>query len=158
MTIKKKLAAVAVAAGVTASSGIAYAYWTAGGSGTGSATTRPTTAALTAVQTSTISNMYPGDDAQTLTGNFTNPNPGPIYVSTVTAAISSVTKAEGAPAGVCDASDYSLTDAVMTVNEEVPAGTAQGSWTGADLQFNNKSDASQDACKDAVITLTVASD
>src|SRR4051794_9386999 len=135
--------------------GVAIAYWTTGGSGTGTASTRSGATAITAVQTSTVSNMAPGDSAQTLSGNFTNTNAGPVYVATVTASIASVTKAVGAPAGTCDATDYTLANAVMTVNAEVPAGTGQGSWSGATIKFNNKV-TNQDACKGATVNLAYA--
>jgi hypothetical protein len=143
------IVAVAITAG-------AIAYWTAGGSGTGTATTRAGTDALTVNQTSTISNMYPGDSAQTLSGNFDNPNPGPVYVGTVTASIDSVTKASGAPAGTCDATDYTLSGAAMTVNAEVPAGTGKGSWTGATIKFNDKAGTNQNACQGATVNLAYA--
>ena len=96
--------------------------------------------------------MQPGDSAQTLSGNFTNPNSAPVYVSTVTASIASVTKAGGAVAGTCDATDYTLANAVMTVSAEVPAGTAKGAWTGATIKFNNKA-TNQDQCKGATVNL-----
>jgi hypothetical protein len=99
--------------------------------------------------------MAPGDSAQTLSGNFNNTNNGPVYVSTVTASIASVTKAGGAPAGTCDATDYTLANPVMTVNAEVPAGTGQGAWTGATIKFNNKV-TNQDACKGATVNLSYA--
>lgn len=132
----------------------AFAYWTAGGSGTGSASAG-SGSALTVNQTSTLSAMYPGDSAQTLSGNFDNPNSGPIHVGTVTASIASVTKATGAPAGTCDATDFTLASAAMTVNADVPAGTAKGSWSGATIQFNNKA-TNQDACKNATVNLSYA--
>ncbi|MEA2126907.1 MAG: hypothetical protein QOI80_3689 [Solirubrobacteraceae bacterium] len=133
------LVAVAVA-------GAALAYWTAGGSGTGSASAG-TTAPITAVQTSTLTPMYPGDSPQTLSGTFTNTNSGPVYVSSVTASIGSVSNAG------CDATDFTLANATMTVNAQVPAGTSQGSWSGATIKFNNKAGANQDACKNATVTL-----
>jgi hypothetical protein len=134
--------------------GAAIAYWTAGGSGTGTASAGTTTA-LTANQTSVLTAMYPGDSAQTLSGNFDNPNSGPAHVSTVTASIASVTKAGGAPAGTCDATDFTLAGATMTVNADVPAGTGQGSWSGATIKFNNKA-VNQDACKNATVNLSYA--
>ncbi len=148
---KKKKTAVVTAALMLITGGGAFAYWTVGGSGTGSATTG-TVVALTAVQTSTVTGMAPGDTAKTLSGNFTNPNAGPVYVGTLTASIGSVTKAGGAPAGTCDSTDYTLTNATMTVGVEVPAGTAQGAWTGATIKFNNKA-SNQDACKGATVNL-----
>ena len=134
--------------------GAAFAYWTAGGSGSGSASAGTTTP-VTAVQTSTLTAMYPGDTGQPLSGNFNNPNQGPVYVTNVVASIASVTKATGAPAGTCDASDFTLANTTMAVGAEVPAGTAKGSWSGAKIKFNNKN-ANQDACKNATVNLAYA--
>ncbi len=135
--------------------GGAFAYWSAGGSGTGSGSTASGTSALTANQTTVLAAMYPGDSAQTISGNFNNTNDGPVYVSTVTASIASVTKAAGAPAGTCDATDFTLANATMTVNAQVPAGTGQGAWSGATIKFNNKA-TNQDACKGATVNLSYA--
>jgi hypothetical protein len=153
--LTKKRALVVGAVAVLAIAGAAIAYWTAGGSGSGTASVAGAQSALTANQTTTLTAMYPGDTAQTISGDFDNPNPGPIFVSTVTASISSVTKAVGAPAGTCDATDFTLANTVMTVNASVPAGTAQGSWTGATIKFNNKA-TNQDACKGATVNLSYA--
>jgi hypothetical protein len=125
----------------------AFAYWTAGaGSGTGTAPVASGPTALTATQTTVLTAMYPGDSAQTISGTFGNSNSGPVYVATVTASIASVTGAG------CDATDFTLANAVMTVGAQVPAGTTQGSWTGATLKFNNKA-TNQDACKGATVNL-----
>lgn len=126
----------------------AYAYWTANGSGTGSATTAAGTSAITANQTTALTPMYPGDSPQTISGDFDNPNSGPVYITNVTVSIASVT----AP-GTCDASDFTLSGASMAVGAEVPAGTSQGSFTGATIQFNNKAATNQDGCKGATVNL-----
>ena len=152
---KKRTTVILAILGAIAVASAAIAYWTAGGAGTGSAATGAGFTPLTAVQTSTVSNMFPGDTAQTLTGNFTNPNAGPAYVATVTASIVSVTKATGAAPGTCDATDYTLANAAMTVNAEVLAGTARGAWTGATIKFFNKS-TNQDQCKGATVNLAYA--
>lgn len=149
---RKRLVAIVTAALLLTGGGIAFAYWSAGGAGTGAATTG-TTVPITAVQTSTVTNMRPGDTAQTLTGNFTNTNAGPVYVTSVVASISSVTKAVGAPAGTCDATDYVLATPTMTVNAEVASGTGVGAWTGATIKFNDKVAALQDGCKGATVNL-----
>ena len=149
---RKRLVAIVTVALLLTGGGIAFAYWSAGGAGTGSATTG-TSVPITAVQTSTITNMRPGDSAQTLSGNFTNTNSGPVYVTSVVASIASVTKAVGAPVGTCDATDYTLASATMTVNAEVAAGTAVGAWTGATIKFNDKVATNQDACKGATVNL-----
>ena len=151
---KKKFAVATGMVVLLAGGGVAYAYWTAGGSGTGTAATG-TNVAITAVQTSTVSAMAPGDSAQSLNGTFTNTNTGPVYVTSVTASISSVVKDGGAVAGVCDATDYTLANAVMTVNAEALANDTS-TWTGATIKFNNKAGASQNQCKLATVNLAYA--
>ena len=153
--LKKHKGAALTVFAVLAIAGAAFAYWTAGGSGTGSGSTASGTSALTANQTTALTAMYPGDSAQTISGDFNNTNSGPVYVSTVTASIASVTKAAGAPAGACDATDYTLASPTMTVNASVPAGSPQGAWTGATIKFNNKA-TNQDACKGATVNLSYA--
>jgi hypothetical protein len=148
---KKKVGFVTLAT-VAISSSLAYAYWTGNGSGTGSAKTGEGNLALTVRQTSVVAGMGPGDLAKVLSGNFDNPNSGPVYVRTVTARIDGVTKAADAPAGDCAASDYTLALETMTVNAEVAAGNGQGSWSGATIKFNNKN-VNQDACKGATVNL-----
>jgi hypothetical protein len=154
-SVKKKQRSVVLAViAVLALTGGAVAYWTASGAGTGSGDAAGAQQALTVNQTTTLAAMYPGDSPQTLSGNFDNPNPGPIRVGTVTVSIASVTKAAGAVAGTCDASDFTLANAAMTVNAEVPSGDGQGSWTGATIKFNNKAGANQDQCKGATVNLS----
>lgn len=153
MRLSKKIAAIAITATVAVTATAALAYWTAGGSGTGSATAGDTVA-IEAIQTSTVSDMYPGDSPQTLSGNFNNDNDGPVYVTSVTASIVDVDQAAGA-VGDCDATDFTLDDEVMTVGVEVLSGDAQGAWTGATLQFNNKA-TNQDGCKGATVNLAYA--
>jgi hypothetical protein len=151
--MKKKTVAIAIVGVVILGGSLAaYAYWTTTGSGSGSATTG-TTSAITAVQTSTISGLRPGGSAQTLSGNFTNTSNsgGTVYVTSVTASIASVTPLSG----TCTASDYTLSNAVMTVGADVIAGTGVGSWTGATLAFNNKV-TNQDDCKGATVALAYA--
>ncbi len=134
--------------------GVAYAYWTSGGTGSGTATAGDV-ANITVNQTTVLTAMYPGDSAQTISGNFDNPNSGPVYVSTVTASIASVAKAGGAVAGTCDATDFTLASATTTVNATVVAGNGVGSWTGPTIKFNDKV-TNQDQCKNATVTLAYA--
>jgi hypothetical protein len=152
-TKRRALVLGAVATLVVA--GAAIAYWTAGGSGTGSGSAAAGTSGLTANQSTTLNPMYPGDSAQTISGNFDNSNSGPVYVGSVTVSISGVTKALGAVAGTCDATDFTLANGAMTVNAEVPAGNSKGSFTGATIKFNDKA-TNQDACKGASVALSYA--
>jgi hypothetical protein len=149
----RRVAGITTAALFLVGGGAAYAYWTIGGSGSGSVTTGDVSA-VTINQTTTISNLAPGVAAQALSGTFDNPNDGPVYITSVTASIASVTKATGAPAGTCDATDYTLANASMPVGAEVASGTGKGAWTGATIAFNNKTTTNQDACKGATVNLS----
>jgi hypothetical protein len=148
----KKVVATALAVTVMTGGG-AYAYWTAGGSGEGEVTTRAALEELEVSQTTVISNLAPGVGAQQLSGTIENLNTSPVFVSTVTAAIASVLDADGDAIDSCDAGDYALTDAVMTLNSEVLAGDSSA-WTGAKIAFYNDPQANQDACKGAVVSLS----
>ena len=152
----RRLLATVVLGVLLVGGGIAFAYWTVTGSGTGTGTTG-NNEAITVKQTSTIANLRPGGAAQTLSGNFDNPNPGPAYVTSVTVAIASVTKAQGAPTGTCDATDYTMSNATMSVNAEIPTGNGVGAWTGATIAFNNKAATNQDACKGATVNFSYTS-
>jgi hypothetical protein len=155
-TKKKKLAALVVGLGVAAAGGgLAFAYWTSSGSGTGSAGTGPGTSNLLITQTSVINGLAPGTPAQTIAGTVQNNATNSAYVTAVTASISGVVKAAGAPAGPCTAADYTLSNATMNVATDVAAG-ATVNFTGATLAFNNTA-VNQDGCKGATVNLAYAS-
>jgi hypothetical protein len=128
----------------------AIAYWTQSGSGTGSASTG-STAGITVNQTSTISNLYPGGPAQTLSGNFDNPNDSAVQVHSVHVTVSGTDK-DG-----CDASDFSIGGSA-TVDGEVPKGTGKGSWSGLTIAMVDKPTVDQNACKSANVSLSYTSD
>jgi hypothetical protein len=148
---KRKIALFAATVVIIGGGAAAYAYWTGTGTGTGSGTTG-TSAAITPVQTTTLAPMKPGLAAQTLSGNFTNATTGNVFVTSVTVSIASVVKDGGAAAGTCDATDYTLANATMTVGANEPVGTGVGAWTGATIAFNDKG-ANQDQCKLATVNL-----
>ena len=138
---------------VVAASGGAYAFWTAGGAGAGSASAGTVTNVVVHQTGAALSPMYPGGSPQTLSGNFDNGNAGPVYISTVTASIASVSKAAGAPSGTCDATNFTLSPTQATVNAEIPAGNGVGAWTGPQIKFNDIASTNQDACKGATVNL-----
>ncbi|MCU1690729.1 MAG: hypothetical protein JWN20_2657 [Jatrophihabitantaceae bacterium] len=151
MRVNRKIAA-GVAAGlmVAAGAGTAFAYWTTSGSGTGSATTSVGAASLVVAQTSTISNMYPGDSAQTISGTVKNTAVNSAYVTQVVVSIASVTGGLGA----CDATDYTLASPTMLIGTDVASGVTVN-FAGATLKFNNKA-TNQDGCKGATVNLAYA--
>jgi hypothetical protein len=164
---------VAVAGG-----GLAFAYFTNIGSGSGNAGTGSNNPVVVK-QTSTVAAMAPGVAPQLLFGNFDNEaNPGPVYIASVTAVVTLVTPVVPSPAPspappACVLSDFVIgtgttagttqtgitTDVratsggAVTNGAEIPAGAAQGAWSGLNLQFNNKT-TNQDACKNSTVTIT----
>lgn len=151
----KKVAAIAAGAVVLSTAGVAYAYWTTSGSGTGSASTTAGTPNVTVSQTAAPSNLAPGVNAGGITVTVKNNADNNAYVTQVVASIASVTKADGAPAGTCAAGDYTLSNATMTNGAGDLAKDATATFSGATLGFNNKT-TNQDACKGATVNLSYA--
>ena len=137
--------------------GVAFAYWSTTGGGTGSAATSAGASNLSIAQTSVLDPMYPGDAQQTIAGTVTNSNAAggqSQYVNTVTVSITGVTQAPSA-VGTCDATDYTLTNATMNVLTDLAPG-ASANFSGAKIHFNNKA-SNQDGCKGATVNLAYAS-
>ena len=148
MNHKKKVAVVS--AGLVLTGGGAFAYFSTTGSGSGTSTASTSAAGVTIVQTA-VTGLWPGV-AKTLSGTFNNPNPGAVRVTSVTATLGTVTKSATAVAGTCDATDFTLTNATVTINQDVPTGTAKGTWSGPVLTMVNKT-TDQDACLGATVTV-----
>jgi hypothetical protein len=165
---KRVVLAALVVVMLAIASGVAYAYWTAGGGGPGSATAG-TTSSITVNQTnSAITNLYPGGPAQALSGTFTNPNPGQVQIASVTAVVSSVTPltghtliGDGTPD--CVAGDFYITGS-FAGPYTVPTGTG-GAWNGISVGMVNRNGtaapptqispaANQDNCKGATVNIT----
>ena len=148
--ITGKTVAVAAVA-VLLSGGAAFAYWTSTGTGTGTATTG-TNVGVTVNQTSSITGMYPGGPAQTLSGNFNNPNAGSTYVTAVTATGYTIDAGHAA----CAATGNYTLGGTSNLPGNVAAGSGVGSWTGLTITMPNTA-SNQDACKGAIVTVTYAS-
>jgi hypothetical protein len=153
---KRRLKVVGLTLVVLAGAAAAYAYWTNSGSGTGSAQTG-TNAAITVNQTSTVSGLFPGGPAQGLSGNFDNSNSGPVFVTSVNAAISSVTGPNITAGTPCDASDYQLAGFPVAIGREIPSGSGVDSWSGGSVQMVNKPTVNQDGCKGATVNIAYTS-
>jgi len=149
----KTIIAGAAIAGL-ASAGGAYAYWTASGSGSGTAATSAGVNGMTFTQTSVITNMYPGDSAQALTGTINNTQPSggqSQYVTTVTITKDSVSGAGTSSLG-CTIADYDLAGGVVAVNQDIAAASNFALPSGATVKFHN-STANQNDCKGATLHL-----
>ncbi len=129
----------------------AYAFWTGSGSGSGSASAS-TPASLTVNQTNAaITNLYPGGPARALSGNFDNPNAGPVYVHDVTAAVHPFSSQADGSKPACTQADFPI-GGTATVNAQVAAGTGVGTWSGLTVSMVNGG-ANQDNCKGVSIQI-----
>lgn len=138
---------------VAGGTGVAYSYWTSDGTGTGTAATKTSQLAITVTQTSVVADLRPGGPAVTLEGTIDNPaSNGDVHVDDLLVSIDSVVDGLSAPIVGCDATDYTLSAASVTLNIDVAEGTSE-SWTGPTISFNNKAGVNQDACKDATVNL-----
>lgn len=159
---KKSMVGVAAAAVVVAGSGVAWAYWTASGTGSQTASTAAAGAQVSITGATTLTAMYPGDAAQSFTATVTNTDPAQSAYVTVVRAHLTVAQAPGA-VGTCDAGDY-LLDGTAGADQAHPvtlhwtaqelAHGAAASTAGTDtIQFNDKSTTNQDGCKGATVTI-----
>lgn len=147
---KKRLATAAALVALLGGGIAAYAYWTGGGSGSGSATAT-TPSALTVNQSTSVTNLYPGAPAVTLSGTFNNPNSGSVYVHNVTGAVHAFSVQGDATKPACTQADFAIAGSA-TVDAQVPSGNPVGAWSGLTVQLLNGS-GNQDNCKGVSITI-----
>ena len=152
--LTKKTLVVSAALMLMGTGGVAFAYWTNSGSGTGTATTGTNTAVVVN-QTSSITGLYPGQSAQTLAGNFDNPNAGATYVTAVTATGYTIDGTHATAGCTVAQGNYTLGGTSNTPGS-VPSGSAVGAWSGLTITMNNLG-TNQDACNGAIVTITYAS-
>lgn len=129
-------------------SGVAFAYWTATGGGTGNANAAAGVDDVT-VTANPLTAMYPGD-SQGLTGLFTNGNTIGVYITSMTVSIDSITSVGTCTFGTAG-SDFQILNPTVNVAGVLPVGTT--AWAGPTIVFNDQ-DYNQDGCKGATVNLT----
>ena len=146
--LAKKLSLASVLIGAMLAASVAFAAWTATGSGDGyaKATTAQPLATLD-VSASTPATLYPG-----ATGNvkikIDNPNPYPVRVTSV-AGNGAITSDKGA---ACDASTGVTYTDQSSLTLDVGASTSATFTLAGSVSMSNASD---DSCQDAVFTIPV---
>jgi hypothetical protein len=149
----KKRAVVMAVVGSLALSVGAYAYFTADGSGTGSATSGTSSAILISQFGSLAAPLSPGGAGQTVVIDVQNPGAGSQHVASV--HLASITADETHP--TCDVSSSTANPAFTMA--DVPVGTILAGQTrrvsGA-LRMND-TNADQNSCQGAVLTLNFTS-
>lgn len=106
---------------------------------------------LTIEQTSVMEGLAPTLTPTPIVGRATNVSTDDTYIIDVTVSIVSVTKAAGAVAGTCDATDYVILEPMMDVGVAL-AGGESTTFAGASIGFVDKL-TNQDACQGATVRL-----
>ncbi len=146
--ITKKLTVGTLFLGVALAGSVAFAAWTATGSGNGYAKAKSAVALTTVdVSAATSAQLYPGATGDVLL-KITNPNPYEVTVDSV-AGNGAITSDKGS---ACDALTGVSYTPPASPSLVVPAGASvQFTLTGA-VAMNNNSD---DTCQGAIFTIPV---
>ncbi len=139
-------AAVAGVALVAVGGGAAYAYWTTTGSGTGTATNSAGGGTVT-LHANFAGGLAPGNSVP-VSYTADNSTTSSTVVGALTASVT--TNVAG-----CLPEWFQVT--AVTSNTNVAAGANGTSVGDGVLKFNDSATANQDACKSAVVTITVGS-
>lgn len=148
-TRRKKLFVAGIAA-VSLLGGSALAYWTQGGSGTGSATAGTTTAITVNQTNAAITSLRPGGPSAALSGNFDNPNPGSVNISSVTAIVRTFSSQGDNTKPACTQADFAIGGTSGT--NTVPSGIGVGAWSGLTVALL-ENNLNQDNCKNVAINI-----
>ena len=151
-TIKRHRRITAIVAGVAGTmmvSSIAWAYFTGGGTGAGTATVSSTSPTLVVAQTTVT--LDPGSPAIALAGTISNPNGISVMAGVLDAKITSVTGG-GTP------SDFVLYldeggNPPLGINKVI-APRSSINWSGMWLAINDSSTVNQDYLKGATVTIS----
>jgi hypothetical protein len=147
----KKPLIMGLVAGLTlAGTGVAFAYWTADGTGEGTATTGVSVAFAITSAPAVGDPLSPGGDPQTVAFTVTNPSAGVQFLAGTTV---SVAEDDGTPWTAqpgCSAADYTATITTAPAPGEIDGGESVAG-TASITMINSAND--QDGCQGADVPL-----
>jgi hypothetical protein len=148
--ITGKRASVALGSTIAiVAAGVAFAYFTSSGSGTGSASVGSSSAVT--LHASISSNLYPGSSSP-VTLTVDNPSTGVQRVGTVSLASISVDAGHSSCSTTISGGNPDFTMAAVPVNQVFPPGSGQSVSATGTLAMN-ETGVNQDACQGATLTL-----
>lgn len=141
---KRRTTIVAMTAVLVLFGGVAFAYWTSSGSGTGHGTTGDGTDLAVSSPGPTGPGLTPGGPNQSIPFTVTNPGTGTQDLTSVTVIVADENGDPwvSEPVG-CTAADYTVGTPVITY-DQIPGGS---SISGTVTLTMNNLDSNQDACK-----------
>jgi hypothetical protein len=145
MSRKQRILAALAVTALVLGGGVAYAAWSASGTGSGAA--KATTAqVLTVTAGTTTADLYPGFTQGDVFLTVNNPNPYPVRITGLTPG------AVTTSSGTCTASNISILTATG-LNITVPAATAAAAVTVPNIV--TMAAAAPDACQGVTFTIAV---
>ena len=149
MKINKKFAAIATVTAVAVSGGVAFAYWSTGGSGTGNATAGTSASAVT---------LHSVFDAGLLLGHFETvtvkaDGNGTDDVSLDGKTLKFTVTTDNAG---CTAADFTLPDALALAGVVVHKNDSATTVGSSTLTMVSRDAVNQDGCRGALVTIDVA--
>lgn len=149
-TRKRRIAALVTAVAlVAASGGLAYAYWTSGGTGTGVATTGTSTAFTFTVSDPTGGPLTPGDGAEDVAFTVNNPAAGSQELSNVVVTVANADGSAWTAVTGCSAADYAVGTPTFTPGEIAGDDNTDGTVT---ITMNDLT-TDQNACQGVTVPL-----
>jgi hypothetical protein len=148
----KVTAAIASGALVVATAGVAYAYWTSTGNGSGDAKAGTASNWTVGVTQTTTPALTPGGLSQAVTVTVTNPSTGVQYLNGVGLAVKTAANgiwSVGSGVATCDAGDFEITPVAFTAGEVATTASKTATFTIA-MKNNNEN---QDACQGVPVPL-----
>ena len=145
---KRYLSVIAFGAVVLTVGGVAYAWYSANvsGTGTGSATPAAPTVQDVTFSASSVSGLLPGGAPVSTTVKPHNPNPFSVHITQKTVSVAS------ASGGACSSAEAALTGSAVMVEQTIPA-NSDGTPFTLDVSMG-ETGASQDDCAGTPLTVT----
>lgn len=134
--------------------GVAFAFWSSTGTGSGAAAVGTAAGSLTVVQSGTApSDLRPGGTPQDVTVTVTNSSGTAIGFTDVTVTIDDVVE-DASVTGTCSPLDFAIVDNASYSGEVLDAGGDSTTFVAATLQLT-ETGVNQDACKGADVSLSL---
>ncbi len=122
MRKSQKSAVVAGSVIALVGGGVAFAYWTSTGNGTGNASTGTSTNYTVEVANNSASKLYPGAGTSTLSFKVTNTGSGHQYVSSASAVIDTLNVQTDVNKPACTAADFEVVGTPTIVAKDLANG------------------------------------
>ena len=143
---KKKAAVIGGVSAAVVTGGVAFAYWTSDGTGTGSVTTGDSVAWEVTIDSTDLAGLTPGGPGETVSFHVKNNNTG---VQALQGTVASVVDTSNSG---CTAADFDVSATTITYGDVAAGATVDGTF---EITMVNRA-ANQDDCKNVTVNLEVA--